>query len=89
MPSADRSHGLLKALLFTLLCGLLGSKAPLWIAYPALLVLPFLEVCYMAFHHWDFSVHRLILTCLGLLVVGQTAFYGAILNVIPEHRELR
>ena len=78
---------LLKALLFTALCGLIGAKLPLWVSYPALWLLPIAEIVYMTIHHDDFALHRLGIGYLMLLSVGLASFYSAVIWLLADFRE--
>ena len=77
---------MVKASLLTLICGLTATKLPFWISYPALYILPVLEICYMAVHHQDFAIHRAGLGYLTLLFLGLTSFYAATLFLFAERR---
>ena len=67
---------MLKASLFTLICGLLSAKVPVFLTYPGLAILPALEVIYLAVHH-DRALHHFGGTFILLLLVGLSSFYAA------------
>ena len=67
---------MLKASLFTLICGLVSAKVPAAVTYPGLAILPALEVIYLAVHH-NRALHHFGWTFIALLLMGLSSFYAA------------
>ncbi len=79
---------MLKASLFTLICGLVSAKIPVFIVYPSLALLPALEVIYLAVHH-NRALHHFGGTFLVLLLVGLSSFYAATCFLLGGHLKAR